>query len=431
MRTPSIPFIFCVSAVTFVGCSEGAPSTNANSSSGGASDISGASGGADQISGSGGASMTTGGNGGVLASGGSVASGGAVASGGQGDTATGGSNSVGSGGDAGSGGDSGSGVVGPCDIYESASTPCVGAHSTVRALYGAYSGALYQVRRGSDGTTKDISLLSPGGYVDASQQDDFCAGTSCTISMIYDQSPQANHLSRSPVGGWLNNPGIEADATKAPIKINGHTAYGVYTYGDFDNDIGGVGYRNNQTQGVATGDEPEAMYMVADGKHFNQWCCFDYGNAETNNLDNGPATMETIYFGSSTQWGKGAGDTGPWIMADLEDGLFAGSSFDGPDTATPLNADYVTLMLKGHSGNRFALKGGDAQQGALDTKYDGPRPQGYSPQLKEGAIILGTGGDNSHTGEGTFFEGCITYGVPGDDVDDEIQANIVAAGYGK
>jgi len=39
-----------------------------------------------------------------------------------------------------------------CDIYAAASTPCVAAHSTTRALYGAYSGSLYQVKRASDST---------------------------------------------------------------------------------------------------------------------------------------------------------------------------------------------------------------------------------------------------------------------------------------
>ena len=37
-------------------------------------------------------------------------------------------------------------AVGPCDIYKSGGNPCVAAHSTVRALFGAYSGKLYQVR---------------------------------------------------------------------------------------------------------------------------------------------------------------------------------------------------------------------------------------------------------------------------------------------
>ena len=44
----------------------------------------------------------------------------------------------------------------PCDIYAAAGTPCVAAHSTVRALYSAYSGVLYQVRRSSDGTSFSI-----------------------------------------------------------------------------------------------------------------------------------------------------------------------------------------------------------------------------------------------------------------------------------
>ena len=310
-------------------------------------------------------------------------------------------------------------------------SPCVAAHSTVRALYGSYGGNLYQVRRGSDKTTKDIGVVQSGGYADSASQDSFCSGTTCTISTIYDQSPNGNHLTKSPPGGWLNNGGLEADANKAKFQLNGHTVYGVYTTSSWDNNLGSVGYRNNKTKGVPTGDEPESMYMVVGGKHFNQYCCFDYGNAETNNVDNGKATMEALYFGSSTQWSKGNG-TGPWVMADLEDGVYHGGNPSAVTTSnTSLVADYVTGMLKGPSGNRYVLKGGSAQTGSLSTKYDGTRPPGYSPQKKDGAIILGTGGDNSHSGEGTFFEGCMTKGVPSDAADDAVQATIVAAGYGR
>ena len=42
------------------------------------------------------------------------------------------------------------GITGPCDLYAAGNTPCVAAHSTVRALYGTYGGPLYQVRRASD-----------------------------------------------------------------------------------------------------------------------------------------------------------------------------------------------------------------------------------------------------------------------------------------
>jgi hypothetical protein len=146
-------------------------------------------------------------------------------------------------------------------------------------------------------------------------------------------------------------------------------------------------------------------------------------------MDNGDATMEAVYFGDSTQWGRGSGN-GPWVMADLENGVYGGQSFAAPASNTSLTADYVTAMLKGKAHN-FALKGGDAQSGSLKTMYDGPRPDGYDPMKKEGAIVLGVGGDNSHTGEGTFFEGCITSGYASDATDDAVQANIVAAGYGR
>ena len=96
-----------------------------------------------------------------------------------------------------------------------------------------------------------------------------------------------------------------------------------------------------------------------------------------------------------------------------------------------MNFAYVTAMLKGPSGNAMGLKAGNAQSGPLETKWDGKRPPGYSPMKKQGSIILGTGGDGSDFGKGTFFEGCIVTGDPPDATDDAVQANIVAAGYGK
>ena len=70
----------------------------------------------------------------------------------------------------------------------------------------------------------------------------------------------------------------------------------------------------------STGNDAETLYTVMNGRHFNGGCCFDYGNAESNNLDTGAGSMEAIYFGNSRGWGHGAG-TGPWVMADLENGM--------------------------------------------------------------------------------------------------------------
>src|SRR5206468_4314453 len=88
------------------------------------------------------------------------------------------------------------GPQGPCDIYAAGGTPCVAAHSTTRALYHSYDGPLYQVTRLSDGAVRNIGVAYRGGYADAAAQDAFCAGTTCFISKLYDQSPRHNDLTQ-------------------------------------------------------------------------------------------------------------------------------------------------------------------------------------------------------------------------------------------
>lgn len=68
------------------------------------------------------------------------------------------------------------------------------AHSMVRALYSSFDGALYEVTRASDKATKAIPLLAAGGYADSAVQDEFCAGATCNVSLIFDQSGRGNHL---------------------------------------------------------------------------------------------------------------------------------------------------------------------------------------------------------------------------------------------
>jgi hypothetical protein len=498
-----------------VGSSGGSGEAGGSGSSGGATQLGGAtaqggsvaSGGVGNVGGKGaaGGTVTSGGvsgSGGAPASGGATGAGGAPASGG----ATGAGGAKGTGGTAGA---AGTGPQGPCDIYQAANTPCSGAHSTVRALYASYTGALYQVLRASDKTTKDI-LVGSGGYADTSVQDSFCSGTTCTIPIIYDQSPNGNHLRVTWFSHWLPTGGIPANATGAKITLAGHTVYGIKTAGGFGTTTN-VAYRtgtplsgtaavtkgsttvtfstpqtlpansplmfvaavascgtyscpmsytatdinaattvtlktaydgpsaattvtwNQATKAVVTGDNPEAMYSVFDAKNTNAYCCFDYGNAEQDGVDDGAATMEALYFGSSTQFQKGGAGSGPWMGADIENGMF---ECDTPDSVCTTNTSitgmsYVTGMLKGPSGNTMVLKAGNAQSGKLETKWNGKRPAGYSPMKKGGAIILASGGDGSTAGTGTWFEGAITVGLPTDATDDAVQANVVAAGYGK
>jgi non-reducing end alpha-L-arabinofuranosidase len=99
-----------------------------------------------------------------------------------------------------------------------------------------------------------------------------------------------------------------------------------------------MGYRRENTTGIATGDAPESMYMVVDGRHYNNRCCFDFGNAETDAHDDGKGTMEAIYWGN---YGNSSTKRGPWVMADLENGLWAGKDGDGwhgPGTPQPIDA---------------------------------------------------------------------------------------------
>src|SRR5205814_9182923 len=90
---------------------------------------------------------------------------------------------------------------------------------------------------------------------------------------------------------------------------------------------------------------------------------------------------------------------------------------------------FVTAIVKGEP-NHWAIRGGNAQAGSLSTFYDGVRPSGgYSPMSKEGAIVLGIGGDNSNGAQGTFYEGAMTSGYPSDATEDAVPANLVAAKY--
>ncbi|HUN32776.1 MAG TPA: alpha-L-arabinofuranosidase B [Trebonia sp.] len=308
----------------------------------------------------------------------------------------------------------------PCDIYAAAGTACVAAHSTTRALYAAYDGPLYQVRRVSDNTTTDIYPLSAGGAANAATQDSFCAQTTCTITEIFDQSGHGNNLTDAPAGGAASGPDNLAVASMAPVTVEGHKAYGAYI-------APGTGYRDDSTSDIATGDAAQGEYAVLDGTHYDNGCCFDYGNAETNNDDDGDGAMEAIYFGTEKAWGYGSGN-GPWIMADMENGLFSGQAagYNAADPTTSFR--FTTAMVEGES-SQWAILGGNAQSGSLATDYSGVRPAGYNPMHKQGAIILGIGGDNSDGSAGTFYEGVLTSGYPSASTEAAVQANIVAAGY--
>jgi non-reducing end alpha-L-arabinofuranosidase len=318
---------------------------------------------------------------------------------------------------------------GPCDVYAAGGTPCVAAHSTTRALYRAYNGRLYQVRRSSDNTSRDIGVLTAGGSANAATQDSFCAGTTCVITVVYDQSGRGNDLwyqgSSVVPGSPQSSP---ARATTESLTVGGSKAYSLFI------NPGNSYWRDGHLTGVPTGSAPEGMYMVTSGTHVNGGCCFDYGNSETTRTADGPGAMDAINF--STQcWFGGCSGTGPWVQADLEFGLFSGGSQSWNQNQRAFPSRFVTATLKNNGTSRFAMKGSNAQSGNLTTLWDGALPPGYSPMRKQGAIVLGSGGDcckpngGANLSAGTFYEGAMVAGFPSDATENAVQANIVAAGY--
>lgn len=340
------------------------------------------------------------------------------------------SGAAGSAGASGASGAAGGTSVGPCDLYAAANNTCVAAHSTVRALFGAYSGNLYQVKRASDGMTKDIPVKSPGGFADSAQQDAFCMGTTCTIWRVYDQSGNDNFIEAqtpdSTVGGRQGM--TAANAAAESLTVGGNNVYSLYTRPSQ------AYWRDGSQSGMPLGAEPQGVYMVTSGTHFNGGCCYNYGNAQTSRTYEGGPTMDSVYFGNCTIWGSGAGN-GPWVMADMEDGIVSGNSTGQNPNLESLPFDYVTAMEKNNGTSEFAIKGADATSSTLNTYYQGALPPGKNPMKKEGAIVLGSGGDccysNNNASEGTFYEGAIVSGYPSDATDEAVHANIVSAGYGE
>jgi hypothetical protein len=128
--------------------------------------------------------------------------------------------------------------------------------------------------------------------------------------------------------------------------------------------------------------------------------CFDYGNSENDDHDDGCGTMEAIYFGNAHWHGNTGAGTGPWAGADLEQGMYYGGgnlTQKNPGSES-LTSDFVSLTLKGRTDG-FDLKGGDATQGKQRVQYSGPRPD---------RTIAGTcgGGGGGGSGKAIMLEKC-------------------------
>jgi non-reducing end alpha-L-arabinofuranosidase len=333
----------------------------------------------------------------------------------------------------------------PCDIYKAAGTPCVAAYSTVRLLSSTHTGSLYQVRRSSDQQTKDIPALSDG-VANASVQDSFLGSGAGTISKIYDQSGKGNDLTVAKKGNYSGTAGQndkESNAKAKSLMINGHKAYALYTNpqeGYRSNQENYTGYPNkaNAANGLPTKSEAQGIYAVEDGSRASvgDACCFDFGNASLDNSADGTGSMNSLFFGVCTYWGTGTGN-GPWFLNDMEAGVWGGGSGDSKVKNNNLPSskfDFAFGLTKTNTSgtSQYAIRVANGTVGgktppSLVTAYNGQAPSTWKLL---GSVILGIGGDNSNSSNGTFYEGCITAGRPSDSTDNAILKNVVNANYG-
>jgi hypothetical protein len=298
-------------------------------------------------------------------------------------------------------------------------------------MFAAYNGKLFQVRRPTDGTTQDINTVGAGGLVDLTALNTFCSGTTCTVTKLYDQSGNANDMSQAAVA---SQPTIAfwnaANGSKYPIIVS-------------------KGYQwlrnRTATKKIPTGSNPQTEYFVVHGDYAGRaagtnGCCYDYGNMENHIGDDGPGTMTALYFGDATDWTRGAGN-GPWVMLDMENGVFAGggsiailnagnASVNPNDPSLKYAApNIITGLAKTNGTSTFEIKYGNASTGALSIAWNGSlptnsNPTSYIPLKQQGGISLGEGGDGSAMGTGGFSEGAIIAAQTSDATDNAIQSNL-------
>jgi len=390
----------------------------------------------EDAAGTGGAGIAGTGGAGIAGTGGA----GIAGTGGAGMAGTGGAGMAGTGNVAGTGGAGGTGgaptsnAEGPCDIYKDAGQPCVAAYSTVRRLLSTYTGPLYQIRSGSSdqntgsgGETHDIGQTADG-FADAAAVDAACAGTICTVSLLYDQSGKGSHLSVAKKGilaGGANAAmdDFESSATRESLTVGGHKVYSLYMEPR-------QGYRlARRGDGIPYREEPGGIYLLADGTHAGSGCCFDFGDSPPTALTFNDTTA--LFYGT---WGDtGGAGAGPFFMADFHVVISPGGS--QPFTPVPPNLNNPSLAAKFALGflktdsaaSAWALRMADvATADALTTAYQGAMPK---RNFNGGAVVLGVSADNGNASFGTFYEGAIVAGFPADDTEAAVLRNIKAVGY--
>src|SRR5262249_2010198 len=154
------------------------------------------------------------------------------------------------------------------------------------------------------------------------------------------------HFNVAPAGcftGTAMEADFESSAVRRSLMVSGHKTYALFMNAH-------ESYRNNATMGVPTGNAAQGIYELADGTHAGGACCWDFGNAGTDNCNG--TTMNTIFFGIGF-WSTSSGN-GPWFIGDFEGGVWStgsranmqGVPFDNNPNLASSNFTYAFGILK-------------------------------------------------------------------------------------
>ena len=152
----------------------------------------------------------------------------------------------------------------PCDIYAAGGTPCVAAHSTTRALYArlqrpALPGPALVGRRHHGHRHAQPRAATP-------------TPPRRTRSAPARPAPSRSSTTSPPRHNDLTDrrPAAAAGAARQSARTRPRCrSRSAATRSTASTCAAGTGYRNNATTGIATGGQPEGMYMVAE-RHARQ-----------------------------------------------------------------------------------------------------------------------------------------------------------------
>ena len=269
-----------------------------------------------------------------------------------------------------------------------------------------------------------------GGYANAAAQDSFCAGTTCMITAIYDQTPGHNDLTIEGPGG---NGGQDVGRDRRRAAGHRRRPQGLRHVRSPPASATATTHHRRRHRQPARG---RCTWSPA-GTHVNGRCCFDYGNAETNNMDTGNGHMDAIYFGTLC-WFSPCNGAGPWVQADLENGLFQSDAGGSKNTRTPATGNAVRdRLLKNNGTTIFAIKDGNAQS----RRPRRPRVQPAAlPDHRQSGLLADAQGRRDHPRHRrrqqqrlrrVLLRGRHDLAATRDAAENAVQANVVMAGIGR